>query len=223
MLTWRAVVPVPPSDEHVRSQVRILIVDDVEDNRDILSRRLMRQGFACVAAGSGREALCLLGDASFDAILLDVMMPDMSGLEVLRQIRGAGAARDVPIIMVTAKVETIDIVDALALGANDYVTKPINFPVLLARLSNQVERRRVTLELERSNQALLDTNARLVDINEKLREENVRRLQADEKSAYLAYHDPLTGLANRRACDERLRDRLQVSADRLAILFVSIR
>src|SRR5437764_262652 len=102
--------------------VSLLVVDDNEMNRDMLSRRLQRKGYAVTLAGDGREALDKIGATRFDLVLLDVMMPDINGLEVLKRVRETHPATALPIIMVTAKDQSEDIVEALKLGASDYVT-----------------------------------------------------------------------------------------------------
>src|SRR5690242_13575141 len=109
----------------------ILIVDDEELNSEGLARRLQRHGYAVTVAESGREAIDMLGQHRFDLVLLDIMMPGMNGLDVLKFLRRVDSLLDLPIIMVTAKGESEDIVQALELGANDYVTKPLDLPVVL--------------------------------------------------------------------------------------------
>lgn len=121
----------------------LLLVDDEEMNRDSLSRRLVRKGYRVLTAESGPKALELVDSNRVDAVLLDVMMPGMSGIETLRQLRKTRSIVDLPVIMVTAKDRNEDVVEALDLGANDYVTKPINFAVALARIRTQVTARRV--------------------------------------------------------------------------------
>src|SRR6188472_2902941 len=116
----------------------LLIVDDEELNREGLARRLQRHDYAVAVAKNGREAIEVLGGRSFDLVLLDIMMPGMNGLEVLKFLRRVDSLIDLPIIMVTAKGESEDIVEALELGANDYVTKPMDFPVVLARIRTQL-------------------------------------------------------------------------------------
>src|SRR5207237_1923135 len=116
----------------------ILIVDDEEWNSEGLARRLQRHGYAVTTAKSGREAIERLGERRFDLVLLDIMMPEMNGLEVLKLLRRVDSLIDLPIIMVTAKGESEDMVEALELGANDYVTKPLDFPVVLARIRTQL-------------------------------------------------------------------------------------
>jgi len=119
----------------------LLVVDDNEMNRDLLSRRLERKGYRVKTAADGLHALELVGQGSIDLVLLDIMMPGMSGIEVLRALREQSSASELPVIMVSAKGESEDVVQALELGANDYVTKPIDFPVVLARVQSQLRMR----------------------------------------------------------------------------------
>ncbi|GMR23987.1 MAG: hypothetical protein BMS9Abin37_2470 [Acidobacteriota bacterium] len=121
---------------------RLLVVDDNEGNRDMLARRLKKSGFDVEAVSSGREALQRVengpGELELDLVLLDVMMPGMSGLEVLKVLRERYSTTELPVIMATANSGSEDVVEALELGANDYVTKPIDFPVVLARIASQL-------------------------------------------------------------------------------------
>ena len=112
----------------------LLVVDDVEENRDLLSRRFIKRGFNVLCADSGAAALQVLEDEPVDLIILDVNMPGMSGIEVLQTLRKRNKSSRLPVIMATARTDSSDVVEALELGANDYVTKPINFPVLHARV-----------------------------------------------------------------------------------------
>jgi DNA-binding response OmpR family regulator len=124
------------SDAHT-----ILVVDDHSDNRELMIRRLEREGFRAVGAESGREALSRVKEGGLSLILLDVMMPEMNGMEVLQAVREEYTAAELPVIMVTAKTQSEDVVEALGQGANDYVTKPIDFPVALARVRAQLRLR----------------------------------------------------------------------------------
>jgi len=124
------------------TQSVILVVDDNELNRDLLTRRLAKKGFATDAAVDGFKALEWLANNRCDLVLLDIMMTGMSGIEVLEKIRETRDGTELPIIMATAKDTREDIVDALRLGANDYVTKPLDFPVVLARVNTQLAMKR---------------------------------------------------------------------------------
>jgi len=128
----------------------ILVVDDNQMNRDMLSRRLIRTGFEVVLAPGGREALEIIDNQEIDLVLLDVMMPDIDGMQTLEIIRETRSFEILPVIMVTAKDRNEDSVAALSAGANDYIVKPINFPVALARIETQLTLRRA---VKRLNQA----------------------------------------------------------------------
>ena len=120
---------------------KILVVDDNEVNRDMLSRRLKHRGFDVETAANGKEALKLVDAGNYDLILLDIMLPILDGLEVLRILRQTYPANELPIIMAAAKDRSEDVVEALELGANDYVTKPIDFPVALARVQSHLRQK----------------------------------------------------------------------------------
>jgi class 3 adenylate cyclase len=129
--------------------VRLLVVDDNDMNRDMLSRRLTARGFTVETAADGHAALELLSRHACDLVLLDVMMPGLSGIDVLKRVRERWPASELPVVMATARDASEDVVEALRLGANDYVTKPIDFAVVLARIETQLERRRQQLEIRR--------------------------------------------------------------------------
>ncbi len=118
--------------------IRVLLVDDNEVNLDVLGRRLERKGCVVVAVTSGRSALVALEEDNFDAVVLDLRMPEMTGHEVLREIRALRTQVELPVIMATAETDPDEMVQALEGGANDYVTKPIDANVLLARLRAQL-------------------------------------------------------------------------------------
>jgi len=154
----------------------ILIVDDEEMNREGLARRLQRYGYTVTLANSGREALELLGQSRFDLVLLDIMMPGMNGLDVLKFLRRVDSLIDLPIVMVTARSESEDVIEALELGANDYVTKPLDFPVVLARIRLQLalkqalaQSTKLEQKLDSRNKELEATAAELAAANERMR------------------------------------------------------
>jgi two-component system, OmpR family, response regulator RegX3 len=123
-------------------RVNILLVEDEESFVDALTIGLDREGFDVAVARDGQQAVALFGKESFDIVLLDLMLPKMSGLDVCRQIR---ASSEVPIIIVSAKGEEVDMVLMLEIGADDYVTKPYRLRELVARI-RAVLRRRETHE-----------------------------------------------------------------------------
>jgi diguanylate cyclase (GGDEF)-like protein len=122
----------------MESASRVLIVDDEDSNVDMLSRRLSRCGYRVISASDGEQALRMLEECSVDLVLLDQMMPGMAGTEVLRKIRTTRSAQQLPVIMVTAVSDSSAIALALDLGANDYVTKPLDFQIALARIRTQL-------------------------------------------------------------------------------------
>jgi CheY-like chemotaxis protein len=122
----------------------ILVVDDLPANLDLMARRLERSGFEVLTASDGARALEVLRTQSVDLVLLDIMMPGMTGFEVLEHIRAQRSAAVLPVVMVTAKTDDEDVLKALRLGANDYVTKPVNYPVALARIQSHLRTREAT-------------------------------------------------------------------------------
>src|SRR3989442_12626278 len=120
----------------------LLIVDDDPDNRLVLSRRLESEGWAIREAENGERALETVRSGGIDLVLLDLTMPRMTGLEVLKALRRLRSAAELPVIMVTASVDSEDVVAALGQGANDYVTKPVDFEVAVARIRAALRTRR---------------------------------------------------------------------------------
>jgi adenylate cyclase len=124
--------------------VRILVVDDNEDNRYTLTRRLHREGWADVAtAENGREALYKIAQQRFDLVLLDIMMPDVNGYEVLKQLKSDPATRGIPVLMISALSEFESVVRCIELGAEDYLPKPFNPALLRARVAACLEKKRL--------------------------------------------------------------------------------
>jgi adenylate cyclase len=138
----------------VRQPALILIADDNEANRDILARRLKAHGYDLVMAGDGEQALASARAKLPDLILLDVMMPKMDGLEVCRQLKTDKSMPFIPIILVTARVDTKDIVAGLDAGGDEYVTKPIDQAALVARV-------RSTLRIKQLHDTVLEQSRRL--------------------------------------------------------------
>ncbi len=136
----------------------ILIVDDNEMNRELLSRRLKRNDYSISTATNGRETLELVETQNFDLILLDIMMPEINGMEVLRIIRQSHSMTELPIIMVTAKGLSDDVVKAFEFGANDYLMKPIDFPVMLARIQTQMRLKQLEEMLKKARDEAINAS-----------------------------------------------------------------
>jgi adenylate cyclase len=121
----------------------ILIVDDDEENRELLARRLTREGHRVRAAGGGLEALAILRDEPVDLVLLDVMMPDLDGPAVLERLKQDPDRRHIPVLMISALDETASVVRSIELGAEDYLPKPCDTVLLRARIGACLEKKRL--------------------------------------------------------------------------------
>ena len=141
-----------PSNRATTRGASVLVVDDNELNRDALSCLLRFHRYEVEVAADGHEALARVESRNFDLVLLDIEMPGLNGLEVLTQIRATRNQTDLPVIMVTARTQGPDIVEAFNLGANDYLTKPIDCPVALARIGTHLSHKRVIESLRESQE-----------------------------------------------------------------------
>ena len=160
----------------------ILIVDDVPANIQVVAKILKEEGYQLAFAKSGKAALELTEKGEFDLILLDVMMPEIDGFEVCKRFKENPITKDIPVIFLTAKVDTESIVKGFEVGAMDYVTKPFNGTELLARVKTHIELSYSRKELKR--------NA--------------------EKFRYLAVHDDLTNLYNTRYLYQSLSEMILI-------------
>jgi serine phosphatase RsbU (regulator of sigma subunit) len=124
-------------------EARLLVVDDNEMNRDMLSRRLRKQGHQVEMAEDGKHALEMVRSEPFDLVLLDIMMPEMDGFEVLETLKADPALRHIPVIMISASEETASVVRCIELGAEDYLPKPFNPVILRARVDASLEKKRL--------------------------------------------------------------------------------
>ncbi|MBB3994447.1 two-component system phosphate regulon response regulator PhoB [Sulfitobacter undariae] len=122
------------------SQIQVLLVEDEPAQRELLAYNLEAEGYAVRRAENGEEAMMLIDEAAPDIIILDWMMPLLSGIEVCRRVKTRPETREIPVIMLSARSEEVDAVRGLDTGADDYVIKPYNLRELMARVRNQVRR-----------------------------------------------------------------------------------
>ena len=147
------------TDQATRQPARILVVDDIEDNHVLMSRALRRAGFETEALDNGVDTIARVSTNPPDLILLDWMMPGLSGMEVLLAIRERYNPNELPIIMCTAREESSCISEAIECGANDYLQKPVDMPTAVARIRSQLERRDALQSLSNINRDLEQTLA----------------------------------------------------------------
>lgn len=144
----------------------LLVVDDLEVNRDLLARRVRRLGHAADMAENGRAALDMLADGDWDLVLLDITMPEMDGYETLRRIKNDAALAHIPVIMISAIDETDSVVRCIELGADDYLTKPFNPVILQARIESSLNKKR----LADQKQATLQAMSRELEIGRRIQQ-----------------------------------------------------
>lgn len=168
----------PPAGALTKKKPLILIVDDLPENRQVLAGYLHGMGFDIMAATDGDQALAMVEEGKPDLVLLDIIMPVMDGFEVCRRLKENPETATIPVIFITAKTDTEDVVFGLGLGAVDYVTKPFNLAELSARV-------RAHLELKFSRDLLLTYNEQLHRMTAHLRRLN------EDKNRLLGYvsHD----------------------------------
>jgi two-component system alkaline phosphatase synthesis response regulator PhoP len=135
---------------------RILIVDDDPQAVEILTRMLEREGYECISAASGAAALQLLRTQIVDVILLDVMMPEMDGLQVCERLRQDSELRQIPVILLTAKDDMQTRSRGMALGVSEYLTKPVNKRELFLRIDAQLHSRELNRKLAETAAAVAD-------------------------------------------------------------------
>ena len=173
-----------------KDRKKILVVDDHEDNIELLRARLEARGYEVFGANDGQAALDQVEKVCPDLILLDVMMPRMDGMEVVRRLKANPNLPFIPVIMQTALDSTENKVEGLDAGADDYITKPINFAELEARVNS-------LLRIQALQSALASREKELSELNGRLRQ--------------ISLTDGLTQVDNRRSLEERLHDMWQHS------------
>ncbi len=182
------------------NQRLILIVDDLPENLQVLTGHLKAEGYEVIAANNGPRALALVRNKKPDLILLDVMMPVMDGYTVCRELKADAHSADIPVIFITARTETDDILEGFNLGAVDYVTKPFKSAELIARV-------RTHLELKSSRDLFTAYNKQLERISRHLRRLN------DDKNRFLSIvsHDIRGAFGNVVSVSRLLTDEMEVN------------
>ena len=167
------------------AQGSLLVVDDNEANRDLLSRGLERQGYAVATADSGQRAIEMLHASTFDLVLLDIMMPEMDGYEVLQRLKADYRLQHIPVVMISALTEMDSVARCIEMGAEDYLPKPFNPTLLKARIGASLEKKRA--------------HDREMQLYEQL-EQNFKRLQELERQRddlnHMIIHDLRTPLTS---------------------------
>ena len=191
-------------------QARILVVDDVADNREVLRRRLEREGHAVETAEHGRRALDLVAARPYDLVLLDVLMPELDGYAVLDALKGQAATRDIPVIMLSASDDLAGIVRCIEHGAEDYLHKPFDPVLLRARINASLEKKRLRdQEMEYLQQVNRVTAAATAVEAGSYRPGALSEVaaRADELGQLARVFDNM--VTEIRAREERLRDRVR--------------
>jgi two-component system phosphate regulon response regulator PhoB len=146
-----------------------LIVEDENEIADLVKFHLEREGMQVSVARNGRKAIEMAQGSGFDLIVLDLMLPDLDGLEICRRLKGQDRTKEIPVVMLTARGEESDIVAGLEMGADDYVTKPFSPRVLMARLRNALRKTGATEPTERislvNGRLLIDRERHVVTVD----------------------------------------------------------
>ena len=187
-------------DIEVFKHCKILIVDDLAENHKVLGNILKDAGLNCISALNGVQAMALVEAKSPDLILLDIQMPDMDGFEVCKKLKSESFTMNIPIIFLTAKSDSKDVVEGLRLGAVDYISKPFNPDELIVRVLTHLDLKLAKDKIESQNIELTSSNEKiesyaneLLELNEKLYETNVTK----DKFFSIIAHDlrsPFSGI-----------------------------
>jgi adenylate cyclase len=210
------------------SDAAILVVDDNGDNRYTLCNRLRRQGYSDLEeAANGREALERLAARPFDLVLLDIMMPEMDGYEVLERLKADPTWRHIPVIMISALSELDSVIRCIELGAEDYLPKPFNSVLLKARVSASLERKRLH-DREAAHLAEIERQRERADrlLHAILPGPAVAQLKAHDRIAPRRFEDVAVLFADLLGftvyCDRHPPEQVVADLDRLAAAFEEI-
>ncbi len=163
----------------------ILAVDDTPENLEILQVRLEACGYEVATAADGEEGLAKVYDLKPDLILLDVMMPKLDGISLVRMLKQDVSLRSIPVILVTAKADTRDVVEGLDAGGDDYLTKPFEHQALLARVRSMLRQKTLHDTVEEQTRSLQDQAACLAEWNQSLEQKVAEQVTAIERMARL--------------------------------------
>ena len=188
----------------------LLVVDDDAANRDVLSRRLARQGHGVRTASNGRDALRLMRGVAFDLVLLDMMMPDMDGYEVLRRIKGDPMLQHVPVVMISALSEVQSVVRCIEAGAEDYLAKPFDPTLLQARIGACLEKKRGR-DREGALFAQLQENYKRLQEVEKLRDDMRNMIVHDLRTPLTSVIAGVEMLGNHGTLSESQREMISIA------------
>ncbi|HYC90923.1 MAG TPA: response regulator [Thermoanaerobaculia bacterium] len=200
-----------PRDERAAAPGLLLVVDDDAANRDVLSRRLERQGHRLLTASSGRDALQLMRETEFDLVLLDILMPDMDGYEVLGHIKEDETLRRVPVIMISAIDEVQSVVRCIDAGADDYLAKPFDPTLLRARIGASLEKKRGR-DREAALYAQLQENYTRLQEVEKLRDDMRNMIVHDLRTPLTAVIAGVEMLASHGELSESQRTMISIAS-----------
>lgn len=169
----------------MRTPPRILAVDDVASNLEILQVRLEAQGYEVITASDGERALQLIRESEPDLVLLDIMMPKIDGITVLKQLKQDASARFLPVILVTAKADTSDVVIGLEAGADDYLTKPFEQAALMARVRSLLRLKELHDTVQSQATTLKEQTEQLSEWNRLLEERVAKQVVEIERVSRL--------------------------------------
>jgi two-component system sensor histidine kinase/response regulator len=202
--------PWTPDDDRQTGSGMLLVVDDDAANREVLSRRLKRQGHRVTTASNGRDALRLMRDSPFDLVLLDIMMPEMDGYEVLRHVKADDRLQHIPMIMISALHEVESVVRCIEAGAEDYLTKPFNPTLLKARIGASLEKKRGR-DRETALFEQLQKNYKRLQEVEKLRDDMRNMIVHDLRTPLTAVIVGVQMLEQQGQLNEQQRDMMSIA------------